>query len=347
MAKGSDNIVDFPSPEQLELEAAHYASLTTCGDMTPEDEEKLESWLAASERHQEAYARMAALWSESAVLRELSDIADSVEPLREAAERRRVGRVSRGFIAASVVAVLLIGIWSIVPTAQPPRSVQDYVTDVGEQRNVELPDGTRININTGTALSVDFSEDELRVRLLQGEAFMEVARDPSRPFVVDSTAGEVRALGTAFATRLRGRSILEVTVTEGRVAVASKSPRSRERQGIHNEPAATVEVSAGNEAVIAGDVEHVAAIDDSELTRRLSWRSGVVVFAGDPLHRVVEDISRYTDIDIRILDPDLEQLPIGGYFRVGEVEPLLESLEIVFGIKVIRDADGIALSRDG
>jgi transmembrane sensor len=71
-----------------------------------------------------------------------------------------------------------------------------------------------------------------------------------------------------------------------------------------------------------------------------------VVFAGEPLRTVVEDVSRYTELEITIADPSIETLPIGGYFRIGEIESLLESLQLVFGIEARRvSEDEIVLAR--
>jgi transmembrane sensor len=185
-----------------------------------------------------------------------------------------------------------------------------------------------------------------KIRLLEGEAFFEVAHDAERPFSVESSAGSVRALGTSFSTRLRDRQVLEVTVEEGRVQVSAPPTPREARAGSPSIMPEPIEVAAGATATYSDDARQVRPVSASELSRRLSWRDGVVVFAGEPLRTVVEDVSRYTDLRIRIADPSIEALPIGGYFRIGEIEALLDSLRLVFGIEARRMEGGeIVLAR--
>lgn len=228
-------------------------------------------------------------------------------------------------------------------------AARDFATAVGEQRTVALDDGSSIRMNTGTSLTVAYTSDARRIRLIQGEAFFEVAHDPARPFSVDSTAGSVRALGTSFATRLKDRQVLEVTVAEGVVEVlppeVSPGPPTAVPVPARPEP---LQIPAGSRAVYSGMQQTVEAVTAGELARRLSWRDGMIVFAGEPLRVVLDDVNRYTDVDIVISDPSIEDLPIGGYFRVGEVDALLESLEVVFGLRVQRiDSGHVVLTRGG
>jgi transmembrane sensor len=79
-----------------------------------------------------------------------------------------------------------------------------------------------------------------------------------------------------------------------------------------------------------------------DLERRLAWREGVIVFAGEPLSEVVGQMSRYSGVPIFIEDDRLRTIPIGGRFKVGDVDSMLEGLESLFGVEVRRDADGAA-----
>ncbi|MEE4380973.1 MAG: FecR domain-containing protein [Pseudomonadales bacterium] len=348
MSQGTRKVVDFPRREAIEEEAATWVVRRSGDEFGPEDERALAAWLATSERHRDAYQRLAAVWADAAVLEELDDLADAAEPL--APERRRSPSPGRWALAAAASVCLAIASVLWLGEAELPRAeraaAQDYVTGVGEQRTVVLADGSVLRLNTGTALSVDLSSSLRRIRLHQGEAFFEVAPDRRRPFSVESSAGSVRALGTAFSARLRGREHLEVTVEEGRVRVDPAPPEALPSGVSHAPLPEPIELSAGSAVVFVGEERKVEPVSERELSRRLSWRDGVVVFAGEPLRSVVEDVSRYTELEITIADPSIEALPIGGYFRIGEVEALLESLELVFGIEARRsDTGAIVLAR--
>lgn len=349
MSQGTRKVVDFPRRKAIEEEAATWVVRRSGDEFGAEDERALAAWLATSERHRDAYQRLAAVWADAAVLEELDDLADAAEP--PAPDRRRVLGPGRWLLAAAASVCLAIAsvLWlgAAEPPPEAPGATQDYVTGVGEQRTIVLSDGSTVRLNTATALSVALSEAARQVRLLEGEAFFEVAHDPSRPFSVESRAGSVRALGTSFSTRLRGRGVLEVTVAEGRVQVTAPAPDAAQLDaGASSPPPEPFELAAGATATYSGTERKVETVNERELSRRLAWREGVVVFAGEPLRTVVEDVSRYTELEITIADPSIETLPIGGYFRIGEIESLLESLQLVFGIEARRvSEDEIVLAR--
>ena len=101
------------------------------------------------------------------------------------------------------------------------------------------------------------------------------------------------------------------------------------------------------EAALLASTHKVEKLDlaPPEATRKLAWRQGMLVFTGESLPSVVADVSRYTDVQIEIADPELNNLKVGGYFKVGEVEPMLEALEGSFGVRVERlDAKHVRLS---
>ena len=80
----------------------------------------------------------------------------------------------------------------------------------------------------------------------------------------------------------------------------------------------------------------IKAIAREELDRLQSWREGLLIFAGEPLEQVVDEISRYTTVSIEIVDPDVRNLQIGGRFKVGDLDNMFKALEANFGLKVTR-----------
>jgi transmembrane sensor len=162
----------------------------------------------------------------------------------------------------------------------------------------------------------------------------------------------VRAVGTAFVVRLQPKGI-EVTVTKGTVELASLtstrpvSSLSR-AQALPRHVLTMVTADRGTtELAVLAPSHQVEKLDlaPPEATRKLAWRQGMLVFTGESLPSVVADVSRYTDVQIEIADPGLNDLKVGGYFKVGEVEPMLEALEGSFGVRVERlDAKHVRLS---
>jgi transmembrane sensor len=173
---------------------------------------------------------------------------------------------------------------------------------------------------------------ERRVLLAHGEAFFEVEPSDDRPFVVATEFGYVRVTGTAFLVRLEDTG-LEVVVKEGRVEL--------HEQGVDNSGGTLVaDLEAGEVAIV--DQSGSALIDEigpEKMVRKLGWRDGMLMFDGESLDEVVREVSRYTSVNIVIETPALREQRIGGYFKVGEVEDLLGTLESDFDIEVHRVDD--------
>lgn len=145
-------------------------------------------------------------WEHSAEVREL-------KALREKYEGRRP-RPRRLLAAAALllVGLLVYGLW---PAAS-------YTTSLGEQRVVQLEDGTQVSMNSDTKMTVDYGKHARRIRLEKGEALFQVSKDSQRPFTVTAGDNRVVALGTSFLVRLQeGRTA--ITLIEGKVAVSSES----------------------------------------------------------------------------------------------------------------------------
>ena len=332
-------IARFPDRNAIEAEACAWIAQLD-GDTRPseEDVEALREWINRSPLHRTELERLTDLWGDLNVLTELAVLPRhaATEPTRHWIARLFTIPVGVGAFAASLVIGMTAAFWYSDQSGNVVPIDTVYTTDVGEQQQLVLPDGSSIELNTDTQLAVDFDRNRRNVRLLRGEAYFEVAHDSKRPFVVYAGTGRVRAVGTAFSVQIKEQTV-DVTVTDGRVELASV--KSREIQMPESEANRTV-LKAGQIAQLNGSINQVATVDKAAMARKLSWRDGMLVFSGEPLGYVVEQVGRYTAIDIQFSDPTLREIPIGGYFRVGETEALFEALENSFGVAVVRAGDG-------
>ncbi|WP_139306190.1 FecR family protein, partial [Methylomonas sp. LWB] len=195
----------------------------------------------------------------------------------------------------------------------------DYQSAVGGQRQIQLADGSSVMLNTGSALSVDFSAKQRRVSLHRGEAFFQVAADPARPFVVDAGAGTVQALGTAFDV-LRDRDRVRVTVVEHAVIVSNADGKTLERL---------------NEAEqIQFDSRVLGRAETVNPSRIAAWRQQRIVFQEQPLASVVAELERYRPGKILITDSAIESLPITGVFGIGDTDLALQAIEQSLPVRV-------------
>jgi transmembrane sensor len=335
----------------IEAEAAQWVARL---DAAPEDAEAkagFERWRAQSPLHEEAAARLSGLWADMDELALLPPLQALPQPwpMRSPPGRRWQAMRPVAFGALAAVAAMLVAILGFDSASREATierilgaETQVYATAIGEQRSITLEDGSSVQLNTDSRLEVRYTTKTRDLRLLQGEAFFDVASNPARPFSVYGADGVARAIGTAFVVRLRNRG-MDVTVTKGIVEVAAVSPASGRAslEAMAGLPRYTpILVSAENgqltTASIAPQGITRSELSASDAARQFAWRQGMLAFSAETLSRVVADVSRYTEIDIEIADPALNDLRVSGYFKVGEVEPMLEALESGFNIHVER-----------
>ena len=337
------NIITLPNIENIEAEAASWITVLGREKVSATDMLEFKLWLNQSERHRHVFNELTDLWDDLSVLKELDDIAESVSALpcpQSAFWQRRFFLT----IAASIFMCFIISGAIYWQHFSEFEQQERFITAVGEQRTEILSDGSTILINTNSQLEVDFSRDKRIIRLLKGEAYFNVAKNKHRPFYVYAGDGLVQAIGTAFSVRLKLLDAIEVTVEEGVVALVSLTKnKSIISKNLDLIPSSLPEIkkvlaklSAGQSTTFGDTVEIIEQIQTPELNRKLAWRQGVLVYANVPLLKVIDDISRYTNVTIEIADPSLRSLPIAGHFRVGEVEALFDSLEITFDLNVKR-----------
>ena len=193
----------------------------------------------------------------------------------------------------------------------PPSLMQaDYSTGKGEQRSVILADGSRVTLNTDSALAIHFDDSVRRVELLQGEAFFEVAKREHQPFVVTAEGRSVRAVGTAFNVQLRP-SQTKVELVEGIVEIEDGQHRER--------------LHAGQTALIGAD--HIAVPTASPSANMALWREGYLQFDGLPLREAVAQINRYRPGRVLLLNDDLADKRVSGLFRLDALDQALAGLK--------------------
>lgn len=367
-----ENIVEFPDRGALQSEAAMWL-VRLDGDDEPTEEmlAALREWLARSPAHREELYNLAATWSSMNVLTELAVPLGRVEPRREflapiKAVRSLFAHAASRAVLASILLVTLV-YSAVVLWPQPAPYLASngaYTTRIGEQETVTLADGSVILLNTNSEVVVDYSREFRNIRLTRGEVEFQVAKNPTVPFRVYAGNERVQAIGTAFTVYIQEEKI-DVTVTEGQVALATlnqpniASAPAAAPAAVPNTSNAAVSSANANQYVetlsslragqsasmniVAGAaasqlsaIETIEVINEQDLERRLSWREGLLVFAGEPLEDVVREISRYTNITIVINDPQVRAIKIGGQFPVGQTEDMFDSLEANFPVRVTR-----------
>jgi transmembrane sensor len=353
----------------IEEAASDWLIRRESGQWTDADRARFEQWLDASTLNRVAFLRLELAWEESARLKALGAGVPGDQPPppgcwnvtpffdsnrtavhgdTESTSDGKARQRTRGMaLAASVLLAVVAGIgtypfWS--------SDADRYRTPIGGISSVPMPDGSKVTLNTASEIRVAVNENERRIDLRQGEAFFEVAKDPSRPFVVEAGRKRVVAVGTKFSVRRDGESV-EVVVTEGKVRVedASRPLRSGAVEASESPappPAADdpVFLTSGAIAYVdeAGVLVHRKSLAEAET--HLSWRTGVLMFREQTLADAVAEFNRYNVRKIVIADPAVAALKVEGNFRATNVDAFVRLLESGFPVRAATEEDRIVLS---
>ncbi|MBU2884285.1 FecR domain-containing protein [Gilvimarinus agarilyticus] len=312
-------------------------------ELSQQETAQLRAWLSESTRHREIFLEMAALWDRMDRLSVLSELFDP--PTNEVQPSHSKGRTVWAAAASILALALAFNLLApMLPNTQESTASQKqvnsetsntlYETGIGVHSSVNLPDGTKLLLNTDTKVAVTYSDQERLLVLHKGELHVEVAHDKQRPLRVDTGSRIVEAVGTAFNVLLRDKKNFDVIVTDGRVRVKP----SAKPDSLRGDPSKLVlepvrELTKGQKLSVRDSrIAQVETIDNSAIKDKLSWRDGNLVFRGETLREALQELSRYTPTEFEVMDAAILDMRIAGLYKAGDVEGLLNALHENFKI---------------
>lgn len=316
------------------------------------DQQAFDAWLNESTLHRVAYLRIENAWDNALRLKALGAGVQSDRPPRPGRWNlspfftRRAGsayfaeytsKFRRSVIAASLVLAGAAGMaWFALPSSQ------HFETPIGGVASLPISDGSRITLNTDSEINVAITAKERRINLKHGEAFFEVARDPSRPFFVIAGGKRIVAVGTKFSVRHavdHEADDIQVVVTEGAVRIESASG-----EGLGNISARPL--TAGAVARTNRDGTLVQQKKLPEVEEQLAWRSGILIFRDVTLAEAVAEFNRYNERQIVIDDESTANLRVAGNFRTTNVDAFVRLLEQGYPVRTrVRDEKVVVAAR--
>jgi len=304
-------------------------------------------WCQADPENLAAFEKAQSLWRTFDDVR-LRDSLLAEQSVQTAPERGGVslgGRrsIARITIAVALAASIIVGVgvafWMVGGGHAGPLHAQTLRTPVASLERHTLSDGSRIDLGARSTVRVKFTASRRVVSVEDGEAFFEVAKDPSRPFVVEAASLQVMAVGTAFNIRKDEDRII-VTVSDGVVRVAPGESATLPSDFAPNQ----IRASAGVQ-VTYSTRQHTLFVARTQPELAAAWRSGRLEFVNEPLGSVIADLNRYSPRPIT-LDRQLAPLTFTGTVRSDAIEDWLTAIAKVFPIEVKdSDADRIVLSK--
>lgn len=293
----------------------------------------LEAWLSETPAHLDAFERVEGLWTE---LGERSgDIAPLLapDPLPEAqilplsAARKPAAR--RAWAAwATVGALAAAAAAAVVVLAPAPPTA--YATGHGETRRIVLNDGTQIDLNNASRVSVRFDGHVRRVKVDDAEATFDVAHDPARPFVISVGDQQIRVVGTQFNVRRRDAG-LTLTVSRGVVEVAPLAGEGT-----------TVRLTAGDQ-LARRDGDATSVVRHVSVAEAFAWRQHRLICHACTLGDIAGDLNRAfaTPIDV---DTAARSLTFSGVLVLDDEDAVVRRLGAFLPIKADRSPSRIVLS---
>lgn len=315
------------SATDTDLVAADWVQRRHLWTWADADQVEFDAWLAESDANRVAYLRQNAVWSAAGRLNALRQ----QQPMRQIKPVAKSGswRLFRYVAAAAVVAA--VGASSFAYFRPPADNT--YVTPVGGRKIISLADGTRIELNTDSALRIRGGAIR-QVALLRGEAYFDVQHNGADPFAVTASGYRITDLGTKFLVRASTGAV-RVSVLEGSAAVTPVSGQKAQRSAL----LLPGDVAVANAGGLTVKKEPVASVATA-----LGWRRGLLTFKDTQLVDAVGEFNRYNTHKLRIGSAEVGRLKINGTFRAENADVFATSVQELFGLRISRNGSDTTLS---
>lgn len=278
---------------------------------TPDDAllQRLAHWLQQDPAHQQAWERLQRrLGKPVATLRALEQRAPG-----HAAEARQVllqPTHSRRDVLAALASVGLFGgaLWGGWRSDAAQNWLADLHTGSGERRSFTLADGSRLSLDSASAVDLYFDAGQRLLVLRRGQLLIQVAADPRRPLRVRTAQGQAQALGTRF--------LVSQEATATRVVVLEHSVRTSLPDG------QWLDLQQGQAALLHGNA--IEALAD-EQQQRAAWLDGRLEVLDEPLQAVIDALRPYQRGYLRVA-PAVRNLRVQGVFPLDQPRQALQAL---------------------
>lgn len=331
---------------EIEERAARWLARRQEPEWSAGDQAQLDAWLREATAHEVAYLRLEYGWGKvdrlAALRRPPAPGDDAVshgddavslqaeEPIREPSPSGRRHWLRRRPLAWSAAAAALVLTVAMLVHYEDLLTRDVHATSIGGHEIVRMSDGSRIELNTDTRVRTEFTARARSVWLEHGEAYFEVAHDPSRPFSVYAGDRRVTVLGTKFSVRVDpNANRIQLEVTEGRVQFEEL------RSQVQAPP---MVATRGDKVIVEGTSLRIESRSVENFSTDLGWRQGLLIFDETTLAEVAEEFNRYNRTRL-VVTPTVADIRIGGSFEAANVDAFARLLRQGFGLEVV-ESDG-------
>ncbi|MCB0806430.1 MAG: FecR domain-containing protein [Bacteroidales bacterium] len=313
------------------------------GEASPHEIEVLENWVKTSEENKKLFREQKRVWmlaagktasfksTEAFSQLEKTLFADEKEipAIKPPAKKLALSPVWR--VAAAVTVLVSIGLLIYFMVKTPQTELVAHAGILTEK----LTDGSEVTLNQQSKLTFanDFGKNERRVSL-QGDAYFDVAKNPEKPFIIETDGLDIKVLGTSFYVDAGATSdIVEVIVQSGTVE-------------LHSYGGGEVTLEAGEKGIYAkgsGNLQKVVSGDQNFL----SWKTKIMKFEDADLTTVATVIAKTYRVKIEIENPQLRECRLTATFDNQSLDDVLMIIEQTLDIEISRSGESVTFLGNG
>ncbi len=306
------------APDTIAQQAAEWLTRLSSAATGNTVHADFEAWKQADPRHAAAATKLERFIGQLETLRNANGTQPALNTLRALERKPRGAR--QAVAALLVMVVLVLPVWGLLQSYPPAYLWADIHTMTGKWETQTLADGSRVTLNSASAVNLHFDARRRALELVQGEILVEVAHDSARPFVVETLHGSIRALGTRFVVS-RGKQVTTLTMLESRAAA----------QAILSSDATVI--NAGQSVRITpqglGAVENIDIRSVAD-----SWRFQQLIVQDRPLAEVLDELARHRPGRLQYDPAQLAGLRVSAVLPLNDTDRALQLLADSFSIRV-------------
>lgn len=298
------------------LQATNWHAHFQSGEAVKADYEAFERWKNAHPDHASVYQKLSSLWSGVEAVDTQAGKA-TIQAMMPGKRKNPGRKTTSGLLG---LAVVLFGTWLGMRSEYTQYYLADHRSKTGEQSHITLADHSAVLLDTHSAINVNFNPQARHIALIKGALFIDVAKDASRPLIVETDIGSAQALGTQFSVE-KGFGKMTVSVKESHVKVCAKT-----------KAAECVTLAPGEEVDVERD--HLSPVRQIDPIAAFAWTKGDLIADNLPLDTVLERLNRYKTGKLSYDADALHGVRVSGVLKLTEVDQTLQHISQTVPIQI-------------
>lgn len=303
------------------------------GDITDDERIMVDKWIKESSENELYFKQLEDVWGKNQYSSLFDEIDvdknwNKIQPVFQAkAKKIKTRSIRTSFVRISAAAVFLgFAIFSAIYFFNTQQEPQQFMAD--SKQELSLPDGSSVLLNENSSLTYpkSFKSNERKVEL-KGEAYFDIEKDESKPFVIDVNESCIKVLGTSFSVDGTNPDKVYVNVIEGKVRFFDSNDKKN-----------FVDLDAGKQGVFNLDTRQME-LKSVINQNRYAWKTDTLVFSQTPLKDVFVDFKKFFKKEFLATNLDIENFKLSSKFCNPNLADVLSEICVLydFNCEISRD----------